>query len=170
MIGLFCWLMLWTMLKRRGLGTDARALTLIAVVSSLFTALLEIGWIWAYQGYAVSEILSIYFTFDLGTPPALKNPRARPADRSRSARPAIAVRKSVRPQGPESLIGLRCDVRQPAPLMRAQIAPREAAFVIRNMTSMSKPPEQEGPQIPALDMPWDVRHGRLQHVLGNCQE
>jgi methionine sulfoxide reductase heme-binding subunit len=72
MSGMFCWLMLWRVLKRRGVGTDARALALIAVVSSLFTALLEIGWIWAYQGYAVSEILSIYFTFDLGTPPALK--------------------------------------------------------------------------------------------------
>ena len=44
----------------------------IALVSCLFTALLEIGWIWAYQDYAVSEIPSIYFTLDLGVPPAVK--------------------------------------------------------------------------------------------------
>jgi hypothetical protein len=53
-------------------GLFATALVMLALAICLFTALLEIGWIWAYQGYAVSEILSIYFTFDLGVPPALK--------------------------------------------------------------------------------------------------
>jgi sulfoxide reductase heme-binding subunit YedZ len=72
MSGIFCWLMLWRLLNRRGLGTNAGALAGITLVSCLFTALLEIGWIWAYQGYAMSEILSIYFTLDLGMPPALK--------------------------------------------------------------------------------------------------
>jgi sulfoxide reductase heme-binding subunit YedZ len=72
MSGIFCWLMLWRVLNRRGLGTNAGALTGITLVSCLFTALLEIGWIWAYQGYAVSEILNIYFSLDLGVPPALK--------------------------------------------------------------------------------------------------
>jgi sulfoxide reductase heme-binding subunit YedZ len=72
MSGIFCWLILWRLLNRRGLGTNAGALAGIALVSCLFTALLEIGWIWAYQDYAVSEILSIYFTLDLGVPPAVK--------------------------------------------------------------------------------------------------
>jgi sulfoxide reductase heme-binding subunit YedZ len=72
MSGIFCWLMLWRVLNRRGLGTNAGALAGITLVSCLFTALLEIGWIWAYQGYAVSEILSLYFTLDLGIPPPLK--------------------------------------------------------------------------------------------------
>jgi hypothetical protein len=49
---------------------SALALALIAVISSLFTALLEIAWIWAY--HAVSEILSIYFTLDRRVPPAWK--------------------------------------------------------------------------------------------------
>jgi sulfoxide reductase heme-binding subunit YedZ len=72
MSGIFCWLMLWRLLNRCRLGTNAAALVGITLVSCLFTALLEIGWIWAYQGYAVSEILSIYFILDLGVPPALK--------------------------------------------------------------------------------------------------
>jgi sulfoxide reductase heme-binding subunit YedZ len=72
MSGIFCWLILWRLLNRRGLGTNAGALAGITLCSCLFTALLEIGWLWAYQGYAVSEILSIYFTLDLGVPPALK--------------------------------------------------------------------------------------------------
>ena len=72
MSGIFCWLMLWRLLNRRRLGTNAGALAGITLVSCLFTALLEIGWIWAYQDYAVSEILSIYFTLDLGIPPPVK--------------------------------------------------------------------------------------------------
>jgi hypothetical protein len=55
-----------------GLKPMSGALAVIAVVSALFTALLEIVWIWAYRGYAVSEILSIYCTLDLGTPSPLK--------------------------------------------------------------------------------------------------
>jgi sulfoxide reductase heme-binding subunit YedZ len=62
MSGIFLWLMLWRALKFYQLEINVGALAVIAVVSTLFTALLEIFWIWAYQGYAVSEILSIYFT------------------------------------------------------------------------------------------------------------
>jgi len=72
MSGIFFWLMVWRVLNHRGQGTDPVALALLAVASCLFTALLEAGWIWAYQGYMPSEIISIYFTFTLGIPPALK--------------------------------------------------------------------------------------------------
>jgi methionine sulfoxide reductase heme-binding subunit len=72
MSGIFFWLMVWRVLNHRGQGTNPRALALLAVASGLFTALLEVGWIWAYQDYTPSEILSIYFTFTLGIPPALK--------------------------------------------------------------------------------------------------
>jgi methionine sulfoxide reductase heme-binding subunit len=72
MSGIFFWLIGWRVLSRRGQGTNPAALALLAVTSCIFTGLLEIGWIWAYQGYALSEILSIYFTSDLGIPPMWK--------------------------------------------------------------------------------------------------
>jgi sulfoxide reductase heme-binding subunit YedZ len=70
MSGVFFWLMIWRVLDRRRLGTNAATLALLAAASSLFTALLEIGWIWAFRDYALSEIFSIYFTTILGIPPA----------------------------------------------------------------------------------------------------
>jgi len=72
MSGFFFWLMGWRVLNRRGHGTNAVVLALLAVASSLFTAFLEAGWIWAYQGYKPSEILTLYFTLTLGLPPAWK--------------------------------------------------------------------------------------------------
>src|ERR1700719_3984085 len=62
MSGIFFWLMGWRVLNRRDQGTNAVALALLAVASCLFTALLEAGWIWAYHGYEMSEILGVYFT------------------------------------------------------------------------------------------------------------
>src|SRR5438552_3185864 len=47
--GLFFWLMAWRLVARRRLGTDVRALVGLAVVSCLFTALLEALWVWAYH-------------------------------------------------------------------------------------------------------------------------
>jgi sulfoxide reductase heme-binding subunit YedZ len=70
MSGLFFWLMVWRALDRRGQGASAGALALLAVASCVFTAVLEVGWIWAFRGYALSEIFSIYFTPILGIPPA----------------------------------------------------------------------------------------------------
>jgi sulfoxide reductase heme-binding subunit YedZ len=70
MSGIFFWLMVWRVLNRLGQGTNPGVLALLAVASCVFTALLEVGWIWAYQGYTLSEILSIYFTLTLGIPPA----------------------------------------------------------------------------------------------------
>jgi methionine sulfoxide reductase heme-binding subunit len=72
MSGIFFWLMVWRVLNRRGQGTNAGALALLAVASCLFTALLEAGWIWAYHGYEMSEILGVYFTLALGIPAALQ--------------------------------------------------------------------------------------------------
>ncbi len=69
MSGIFFWLIGWRVLNRRGLGTNAGALALLAIAASVFTAVLQVGWIWAYQHYEPSEILDIYFTFNLGTPP-----------------------------------------------------------------------------------------------------
>ena len=69
MSGIYVWLVGWRVLNRYGLGTNAGALALLAVASSLFTAALEVAWIWAYQNYEPSEIVSIYFTFALGIPP-----------------------------------------------------------------------------------------------------
>jgi hypothetical protein len=59
-------------MDRYGLGTSAGLLALLAVAACLFTAFLEAGWIWAYQDYEPSEILSIYFTLALGIPPMWK--------------------------------------------------------------------------------------------------
>ena len=69
MSGIFFWLIGWRMLNRRGLGTSAGALALLAIAACVFTAVLQVGWIWAYQHYEPSEILHIYFTFNLGIPP-----------------------------------------------------------------------------------------------------
>ena len=72
MSGIFFWLMVWRVLNRRGQGANAGVLALLAVASCLFTALLEAGWIWAYHGYEMSEILGVYFTLALGIPAALQ--------------------------------------------------------------------------------------------------
>jgi methionine sulfoxide reductase heme-binding subunit len=72
MSGIFFWLMVWRVLNRRGRGANAGVLALLAVASCLFTALLEAGWIWAYHGYEMSEILDVYFTLALGIPAALQ--------------------------------------------------------------------------------------------------
>jgi methionine sulfoxide reductase heme-binding subunit len=72
MIGAFFWLMVWRVLDQRGQGTNIAALGLLAIASSLFAALFEIGWIWAYDGYRLPEIFSIYFTLALGIPPMWK--------------------------------------------------------------------------------------------------
>src|SRR5262252_43796 len=69
MSGIFFWLMVWRVLDRRRQGRDSGALALLAVGSCVFTAAFELGWIWAFRGYALSEILSIYFTPILGIPP-----------------------------------------------------------------------------------------------------
>jgi len=70
MSGMFFWLMVWRVLDRRRQGRNSGALALLAVGSCLFTAVLEVGWIWAFRGYQLSEIFSIYFTPILGIPPA----------------------------------------------------------------------------------------------------
>jgi sulfoxide reductase heme-binding subunit YedZ len=72
MSGMFFWLMVWRVLNRRGQGADARALAMLAVASCLFTALFEVGWIWACRGYPPSRTLGNSFTLVLGIPPALQ--------------------------------------------------------------------------------------------------
>jgi sulfoxide reductase heme-binding subunit YedZ len=72
MSGMFFWLMAWRALNHRGQGANAGALAMLAVASSLFTALFEAGSIWAFHGYKPSEIVSVYFTLALGIPPAWK--------------------------------------------------------------------------------------------------
>ena len=68
--GLFFWLMAWRVLDRRGQGANAATLALLALAACLFTAAFEVGCIWAFRGYALAEIFSIYFTPILGIPPA----------------------------------------------------------------------------------------------------
>jgi methionine sulfoxide reductase heme-binding subunit len=70
--GMFFWLMLWRLLDRYRLGADVMALTLLALTSCLFTALLEAGWIWAYHGYEPSGTLGNNFSLVLGISPAWK--------------------------------------------------------------------------------------------------
>jgi sulfoxide reductase heme-binding subunit YedZ len=72
MSGLLFWLISWRVLNRHRLGTNAAALALLALVSSLFTAVLQVGWIWAYQGYSFSEVFEVYFTLALGIPAPVK--------------------------------------------------------------------------------------------------
>jgi methionine sulfoxide reductase heme-binding subunit len=70
MSGMFFWLMVWRALDRHGQGANVGALALLAVTAAVFTAILEVAWIWAFRDYGLSEIFSIYFTPILGIPPA----------------------------------------------------------------------------------------------------
>ena len=70
--GMFFWLMMWRLLARRRLGADVTALTVLAVASTLFTALLEAGWVWAYHGYEPLGTLGANFSLELGVPAAWK--------------------------------------------------------------------------------------------------
>jgi methionine sulfoxide reductase heme-binding subunit len=63
MCGLFAWLMLWRLLDRRRLGSDAKALLALAVFCCLFTAFLEAGFMWGRRGYDVIGTLRINFMF-----------------------------------------------------------------------------------------------------------
>jgi hypothetical protein len=67
--GAFFWLMMWRVIDQRGHGARAVALALLALASCLFTAAFEVGCIWAFRGYGLAEIFSIYFTAILGIPP-----------------------------------------------------------------------------------------------------
>jgi methionine sulfoxide reductase heme-binding subunit len=70
--GMFFWLMSWRLLARRRLGADVFALAALAVVSTIFTALLEAGWVWAYHGYEPFGTLRANFSLELGVPAAWK--------------------------------------------------------------------------------------------------
>ena len=59
--GLFVWLMLWRVLDRYRLGSDAKALLALAVICCLFTAFLEAGFMWGRRGYDVMGTLHINF-------------------------------------------------------------------------------------------------------------
>jgi sulfoxide reductase heme-binding subunit YedZ len=58
---IFFWLMVWRVLARYGLGANAKALVMLAVVSCLVAAFLEAGFLWSRRGFDV---------LDLGYPPA----------------------------------------------------------------------------------------------------
>ena len=71
--GIFVWLMVWRVLACYGLGTDAKALTLLTAATCGLTALLEAGLIWGRRGYELSWTLSNNFSLaalDVGVPPA----------------------------------------------------------------------------------------------------
>ena len=70
MNGMFFWLMGWRVLSRHGHGNDGRALTVLAVISSLFTAIPEAGWLWAYHDYEPRGTLGNNFSLVLGVSPA----------------------------------------------------------------------------------------------------
>jgi methionine sulfoxide reductase heme-binding subunit len=70
--GIFFWLMGWRLLKSRGQATDAKALAVLAVASCLFTLLLQVVWLWAYQGYTPLETLADNFTLMEDLAPAWK--------------------------------------------------------------------------------------------------
>jgi sulfoxide reductase heme-binding subunit YedZ len=70
---LFFWLMAWRVLARYRLGTNAKALAMLAVASCLLAASLEAGFLWARRGFGVWDTLGINFNlavFDFGVPPA----------------------------------------------------------------------------------------------------
>ena len=73
MSGMFLWLMVWRSLNKRGQGTDPRALALLAVATSVFTALLEASWEWIYQDFEFDWVLGNNFNLTFGISPAWYN-------------------------------------------------------------------------------------------------
>jgi methionine sulfoxide reductase heme-binding subunit len=70
---MFFWLMAWRVFARYGLGTNARALAMLAVASCVVAALLEAGFLWARRGFDVWDTLAVNFNLavlDFGYPPA----------------------------------------------------------------------------------------------------
>jgi len=70
---IFFWLMAWRVLARYRLGTDAKALLVLAVASCLLAAFLEAGFLWGRRGFNALETLGYNFTLailDAGVPPA----------------------------------------------------------------------------------------------------
>jgi len=71
--GLFVWLMAWRVLVRYGWGADVKALAILTLSSSLFTALLEAYCYWLRRGYEPSWTLGNNFSLaalDIGIPAA----------------------------------------------------------------------------------------------------
>ena len=73
MSGMFLWLMVWRSLNKRGLGSDPRALVVLAIATCLFTALLEAGWEWVYQDFEPDWVLGNNFSLEFGISPAWWN-------------------------------------------------------------------------------------------------
>jgi sulfoxide reductase heme-binding subunit YedZ len=65
MSGLYAWLMGWRGLNARGHGRNTKALLLLTLAATLFTAFFEAAWIWAYYGYDPS--FSLRNNFDVST-------------------------------------------------------------------------------------------------------
>jgi sulfoxide reductase heme-binding subunit YedZ len=71
--GIFFWLMAWRVLARYWLGANVTALIVLAVVSCLFAAGLEAGFLWARRGFDVIKTLGFNFNLailDIAYPPA----------------------------------------------------------------------------------------------------
>ena len=73
MSGMFLWLMVWRWMDKRGQGTDPRMLALLAVATSVFTALLEAFWEWIYQEFEFGWVLGNNFDLTFGISPAWLN-------------------------------------------------------------------------------------------------
>ena len=70
--GMFFWLMLWRVLNRYRRGADPGALAVLAILSCIFTALLEALWNWLYHGDDLLWVLVNNFSLVLGISPAWK--------------------------------------------------------------------------------------------------
>jgi sulfoxide reductase heme-binding subunit YedZ len=70
---IFFWLMAWRVLARYRLGTNVKALAMLAVTACLVAAFLEAGFLWARRGFDVTGTLGYNFTLrilDVAIPPA----------------------------------------------------------------------------------------------------
>jgi methionine sulfoxide reductase heme-binding subunit len=63
--GIFFWLMAWRMLARYGLGTNAKALVMLAVASCLVAAFLEAGFLRSRRGFDVLATLGYNLSLDI---------------------------------------------------------------------------------------------------------
>jgi len=71
--GIFFWLMAWRAMARYGLGTNAKALAMLALASCLVAAFLEAGFLWSRRGFDVLATLGYNLSLDIldvAVPPA----------------------------------------------------------------------------------------------------
>ena len=72
MAGLLFWLMAWRAMARFRRGGDPKSLVGLAILSGLFTMLLEVAWLWMRQAAPPLQTIAFNLDFEFGPSPAVQ--------------------------------------------------------------------------------------------------